>query len=372
MNSAIVIGGGVAGATLATLLARADWAVTLVESARFPRIKVCGEFISPAATEYLENILPPAALAAVGASRIDTFTLECGGPAPWWVRSSDRSLSTTFASPAWALSRATLDTALLAVAASAHVTILQPATVRGVAYHDTHITVTVDDSTLTADLVIHADGSGRHDPSGPTPNAPGIIGRKCHATLPPGLVNGVQIRACNQAYVGSIIVEGGLATIALVARAALVARFGTDGDALLQHLWPVWQPAWRTSDWKTCPVPRGPPITSGHPRSFRIGNAAAAVDPIGGEGIGLALWSASTLAELLQNQPADRAAIQRRFLAAYRSRVRTRRPACRLAAALLMRPQLVTTFWPLLARHTGLTQTWLALTGKPHTLHGVY
>ena len=43
---AIVVGGGPAGATSAILLAQAGWRVAVVEKARFPRRKVCGEFIS--------------------------------------------------------------------------------------------------------------------------------------------------------------------------------------------------------------------------------------------------------------------------------------------------------------------------------------
>jgi len=43
---AIVIGGGPAGSTTALMLARAGWAVALIEKSQFPRAKVCGEFIS--------------------------------------------------------------------------------------------------------------------------------------------------------------------------------------------------------------------------------------------------------------------------------------------------------------------------------------
>src|SRR5213076_1827655 len=43
---AIVIGAGPAGSTSARLLAQAGWSVALVEKSRFPRRKVCGEFIS--------------------------------------------------------------------------------------------------------------------------------------------------------------------------------------------------------------------------------------------------------------------------------------------------------------------------------------
>ncbi|MBK8740329.1 MAG: FAD-dependent monooxygenase [Betaproteobacteria bacterium] len=43
---AIIVGGGPAGATAGILLAQAGWRIAIVEKARFPRRKVCGEFIS--------------------------------------------------------------------------------------------------------------------------------------------------------------------------------------------------------------------------------------------------------------------------------------------------------------------------------------
>src|SRR6266545_2701343 len=43
---AIVIGGGPGGATAALMLARAGWKVAVIERARFPRRKVCGEYLS--------------------------------------------------------------------------------------------------------------------------------------------------------------------------------------------------------------------------------------------------------------------------------------------------------------------------------------
>src|SRR5262245_44708539 len=44
--NAVVIGGGPAGSATGLMLARAGWRVALVEKSRFPRPKVCGEFIS--------------------------------------------------------------------------------------------------------------------------------------------------------------------------------------------------------------------------------------------------------------------------------------------------------------------------------------
>ena len=66
---AVVLGGGPGGATAALLLARAGWSVAVIERARFPRRKVCGEYLSATnfpllrrlgvAEDFLKSAGPP-------------------------------------------------------------------------------------------------------------------------------------------------------------------------------------------------------------------------------------------------------------------------------------------------------------------------
>lgn len=66
----LVVGGGPAGSTVAGLLAQRGWAVVLVDRARFPRPKPCGECVNPGGVAALERLglldavrrLDPAAL----------------------------------------------------------------------------------------------------------------------------------------------------------------------------------------------------------------------------------------------------------------------------------------------------------------------
>lgn len=406
MLRAAIIGAGPAGAACAFHLCRAGAHVTLFERARFPRIKVCGEFISPGATPFLESIVPAPDLAAAGARRVDRLVLELG----------EREAQWQLPEPAWAISRETLDSILLDRAATSGARVEQPASVRAVEYSDRGVRILLTDArAIAADIVIHADGSGRHDPAGPVKNDPRLVGFKCHLRLPHPL-RGVRMRTCRDAYVGTIAVEGDLGTCALVVRREVVARFGPDSDAMLRALWPGYAPAWRVSDWKSCGVPRSRYVKPGHPRSFRIGNAAAAVDPVGGEGIGLALWSAAELSRRLiahlcldESQPRSHTGplrsegatgcshgwrspqatatrgsalrisrpggaeeLQGSFLRAhsafarsYSHRLRTRLPACRAAAQLFMRPRLVLALWPLTLVPRLVLRPWYALTGKP-------
>ena len=52
----IVIGGGPAGCSSALYLSRMGYRVVLLDQARFPRDKVCGEFISPACDSLLSDL----------------------------------------------------------------------------------------------------------------------------------------------------------------------------------------------------------------------------------------------------------------------------------------------------------------------------
>jgi len=52
----IVIGGGPAGSATALFLAKSGYRVMLLDQATFPRDKVCGEFISPAADAILDDL----------------------------------------------------------------------------------------------------------------------------------------------------------------------------------------------------------------------------------------------------------------------------------------------------------------------------
>lgn len=358
----VVIGAGPAGSVAGAALARAGRRVTIIESKPFPRAKVCGEFVSPSVTALLERLIPASALRSAGARRVDRLVLRCGRLERCWA----------LPEPAWALSRRSLDELLLARAREAGARVRQPASVRGVSYSDECVEIALAEGrSLRALAVMHADGSGRHDPGGPTPNAPGLVGLKCHLA-PSRPIEGVTMRAFAGGYAGSISIEDGEATLAACVRASLVARFGGDHDALLGATCPEYDPRERSSEWMACPVPRSRPIRAGHPRSFRIGNAAAGVDPVGGEGIGLALWAGDRLGSLMAGADlgsiASLGGMRRSMHAAYHRRTRTRRPACHLAAESLMRPRLVRAIWPLL-RVPGLSiRPWYRLTGKPSGL----
>lgn len=367
MLRVVTIGGGPAGSAFAASLLRSAPCgcveVTVIEARRFPRSKVCGEFVSPAATDLLESFIDRDTLRRAGARRVERLVLELDDSEAVWP----------LPAPAWTLSRRALDELLLGVAAGSGASLLQPASVRRVDYTAGAATLHLGDGrTLNADVVVHADGSGRFDPAGPAPCRPRVLGFKCFIR-PARPIEGIRMRAARGGYVGTVGVEGGLVTVALVARSELLRAASGDIDRLVRGLWPAFHDEWREGEWLSCGVADSRYVRPGHPRSFRIGNAAAAVEPVGGEGIGLALWSGHRLGEILADVAAGDAEsieprlaeAQGRFTREYVRRLRTRRPACRLAGAVLMHRGLMRAVWPLLHVPGVCVRPWYGLTGKP-------
>lgn len=72
----IIIGAGPAGTSSAIFLSRLGYRVLLLDQSRFPRDKVCGEFISPAADAILAELGVLAAIQAVSPLRLEGITLS--------------------------------------------------------------------------------------------------------------------------------------------------------------------------------------------------------------------------------------------------------------------------------------------------------
>jgi flavin-dependent dehydrogenase len=78
---AVVIGGGPAGSTTAALLARAGREVLLCDAARFPRHKICGEFVPPAALRRFADLGVLPQIEALGPRRLTGMAVIAPGGA---------------------------------------------------------------------------------------------------------------------------------------------------------------------------------------------------------------------------------------------------------------------------------------------------
>jgi flavin-dependent dehydrogenase len=123
VHDLIIIGGGPAGTSAAISAARRGASVLLLERGRFPRHKVCGEFVSAESLNLLKDLLDlQHATLLRDAVRIPRTRLFLDG----------RTLHATVDPPAASIARFDLDAALWHSAESAGVDARQQVTVQSV------------------------------------------------------------------------------------------------------------------------------------------------------------------------------------------------------------------------------------------------
>lgn len=332
---ALVIGGGPAGALTACLLARRGWRTVLVEQSAFPRHKVCGEFLAPAALALLDE-LQLADVAAAAGPAVQRFALYAGG------RRVVADLPDGHPWPARAVSRALFDARLLDHARAAGVDVWQPATVTSVTAQGTHSVCVIRtanvEQAVTARIVVAAHGSWTTGPlatqTGRSPPRAGdLFGFKAHFAGVPLAHDLLPLLVMPGGYAGAVRTSDGLVNLSCcVRRDALVAlrvrhRGLRAGDAMLAALCAehdgtraLFEGATRSGDWQAC----GPLRPGVRPRVvgslYAVGNAAGESHPLVGEGIAMALQSAALLVEHLERRDAA-AAYARAWRAAFVPRI---------------------------------------------------
>jgi len=327
---AIVIGAGPAGSVTARMLARGGWHVALVEKTKFPRRKVCGEFLSATS-------LPLLRACGIGGA----YDKAAG---PLVTRIGLYAENATIMSPregAWgrALDRAVLDTLLCDAAVAAGANLIQPAEVT--ALEDDAVTLD-DGRILSARRIVVANGSWAT--SGPfaigTPSD--LFAFKMHfrdARLLPGLM---PLLAFPGGYGGLVHSDGGRVSLSFcIRRRALeTARrdhAGKAGVAALAHV--------RASSRGVDAVLDGAALDGAilatgpiHPGIrpcvqgvvFHVGNSAGEAHPIVAEGVSMAIQGGELLARLLlEGREAD---YPRAWAKAFAPRIR----AAALFASLAM------------------------------------
>ena len=275
-----IAGGGPAGATAALLLARAGHSVVVLEKARFPRRKVCGEFIAASGIELLRTLGLGAELdAAAGAevSRIALWAGDCSFEArmPAWRTSAPYPR---------ALAREILDELLLDRARR----------------HGAHV-IQAPDESIEARVRIDARGSWHKGPG-----ASDLLGFQAHlrgVEMPPGRIALIPFSG---GYAGLVESGGGRATLACCIRRssleALRPPGAPAGDSLLQYMLTrsdtlsrALRAATREGAWLAAGPLRPGARSLYRDGAFAIGNAAGEAHPIVGEGIAMAMRSAALL-----------------------------------------------------------------------------
>jgi flavin-dependent dehydrogenase len=295
----IIVGGGLAGSMLGLRLARAGREVVLLERERTAQHKVCGEFLSGEAVDYLRQVeLEPMDLGAVEIRRV---RLSAGG------RTAEAMLPFT----ALSLSRHVLDEALLGMAAKAGCAVVRGSVVEGLVHENSGWRIEIRASEpWTAATVFLANG--KHDLRNfdrmPGPHGD-LVGFKLHWRLAPSqtdeLRDTMELFLFAGGYGGISLVEGNAANLCLVVRRAHL-RTGGGWDALLasilrdtphledrlkgaEALWP--RPLAVSS------IPYG--YLAGRPDGlWCVGDQAAVIPSFTGDGMSIALHSATLAARM--------------------------------------------------------------------------
>lgn len=303
MTDVVVAGGGPAGSATALLLARAGVAVRIVERARFPRTKVCGEYLNAGAVEALERLGVLDALAA-DAGPLRGVRLRAAGAAP---------VALAFARTSLACPRAALDAILLEAARAAGAAV-DRAHVEDVLREGGRcagVRVRDEDGVLRevrARAVVGADGTGSL-----TARKLGLAtaarGRARYALGGhyegfTGLDAHVEMYCGAGAYFAlNPLREPGRANVMVVVPRARLARWSADVDAGLGGAAAALAHGARSFEGATRAGPRvaiGPLAhevrRAAAPGALLAGDAAGFVDPFTGQGVFLALTSAEDAA----------------------------------------------------------------------------
>ena len=365
MPKVVVIGAGPAGSMAALLLARGGCSVQLLEQHRFPRDKVCGECLSTLAIDVLST-----AGLVDGIRRLGAVVLTHAAVYP----TSGPSIQLRLPRAMWGISRHTLDAYLLAAAREAGAAVRQPVRCEAIE-PGARISLRCRDLSrnvielYSADCVLVADGKGSL--MGARPSLTGDFGIKAHFERIDGPRDTIELFGCDQLYGGLAAIEGGRWDAAFSVPAALLHRHHGDIDSLFAWIAQA-NPALRrrlagasrTTDWLASPLPRYPVRNHWPAGVIPIGNAAAALEPITGEGIGLALRSAELAAQTVLGRPRSTDAHSTGLATIYSRLWRPRRTAARAAALIVSRPRAAEALLPLLARLPAGGRSVLKLLGK--------
>ena len=333
----IVVGGGPAGASASVHLARAGARVLLAERERFPREKLCGEFISPECFAHFARLGAGEEMKSAGgvSLRETKFFAESGRavsvPSEWFAGGAERA--------ALGLSRAEMDARLLARARAVGVTVLEEAQVAGVLFgrgrrvcgvrltaggaeREFESAVTIDATGRARVLARRVEKTARAAAGAPdgrgedggasrrraeTHERARLVAFKAHLEGARGDGGACEIYFYRGGYGGLNSIEGGHSNLCFIAAAADVRARGSDPERVLGEVLMRNRRAAETlcgaravSGWLAVSLEGfGRFGVAPAPALLAVGDAASFIDPFTGSGMLMALQSGELAAAVV-------------------------------------------------------------------------
>ena len=288
----LIVGAGPAGCAAAIVLARSGARPLLVDRDATPGDALCGGFLGWRTVERLRDLgLDPAPLGARPLERLVLY-----GPG--------RPLEQPLPRRAWGLSRKALDSRLreLAIAAGAQLAIDTVREIDG-------LTVRGRGREWQPESLFLA--TGKHDVRGgarPREGGDPALGLRLRlrpsAGLAKRLAGRIELHLFDRGYGGIVLHEDGSANVCLALRKSLLAEHGGEPHRLLAalatrhpHFALRLEADWRETRVDTIgAVPYGWSARETVPGLFRLGDQAAVIPSLAGEGIDIALASGAAAA----------------------------------------------------------------------------
>lgn len=372
---AIIIGAGPAGTTAAIKLAQSQRRVLLLEKSRFPREKLCGEFITPECLDVFDRLGVRGRMFEAGAQTIRRFTLYAPDgrslelPMEWIAGGYSHAIG---------LTRATMDFVLLERARELGVEIREGFQVSPRLHREGRLSLiegkadTVTVERFAAPIVIDASGRNgvfSNQVQQPVSRFDGsrLFGCKVHLRGVEGLRELGELFFFRDGYGGLSEVEGGRVNLCFLTTEATLRDAKGDRERLLDLTLrsnPVAHQRLQTAvidgEW----LGAGP-ITYGRrqtmPGVLTIGDAAAFIDPFTGSGMLLAFSSGELAANVINESfeysgsgKCEAGVVIKRYEELHRARFGWRLKVCALLRSLTFNPATRNALVTIFSRHQKL------------------
>jgi menaquinone-9 beta-reductase len=283
----LIVGAGPAGAAAATLTARAGLSTLVLERTHFPREKVCGDCLNPAAWKILDRLGVSPLIDQLPSAKLRWVEfVDLGGRSIRFDLLDDRRGEL-------GIRRKHFDQALIrhAISMGAEVRFGHPVLK---VQNGADWKVTTNEETVQAKFLVAADGRNssvarllKEYPKIPTDR----IGLQTH--FPAETESHVTLQLRRFGYLGLANIGEGLTNLCLVCRPHNAEQFRQEAaemfDLTSEHRWQSITPLTR------------PAIQTQHANLLYIGDAARVVEPLTGEGILYALQSGTLAADAIVN-----------------------------------------------------------------------